>query len=168
MRNLHCGIWPRRLNDMHPHLISCLTYPTLWTVSQKSEWRAAAPDILRREPPLLMSDTSSVKILWKVSNPYAWYTYSINNWTRAPLLLFVVQNIIPISSRLRTFNQFSLTLEMLVEDGFTRVSQKTLFLNFVSAVEPLVRTSSRSPPKIFQRKRPINDTWRAIWNFGLI
>ena len=32
---------------------------------------------------------------------------------------------------------------------FTRVSQKTFFLNFVSAVEPLVRTSSQSPQKNF-------------------
>ena len=46
--------------------------------------------------------------------------------------------------------------------------KKTLFLNFVSAVEPLVRTSSQSPRKKFQRYRPINDTLTTIWNFGHI
>ena len=49
-----------------------------------------------------------------------------------------------------------------------RVSQKKLFLNFVCAVEPLVRTSSQSPRNFFQRYRPINDTLTTIWNFGLI
>ena len=46
--------------------------------------------------------------------------------------------------------------------------KKTLFLNFVSAVEPLVQTSSQSPRKKFQRYRPINDSLTTIWNFGLI
>ena len=36
--------------------------------------------------------------------------------------------------------------------------KKTLFLNFVSAVEPLVRKSSKSLRKKFQRYRPIKDT----------
>ena len=40
----------------------------------------------------------------------------------------------------------------------SRVSQKNFFLNFVSAVEPLVRNSSQSPRKKIQRYRPINDT----------
>ena len=50
----------------------------------------------------------------------------------------------------------------------SRVSQKNFFFNFVSAVEPLVRTSSQSPRKKFQCYRPINDTLTTIWNFGLI
>ena len=46
-----------------------------------------------------------------------------------------------------------------------RVSKKNIFFNFVASVEPLVRTSSQSPQKKFQRYRPINDTWPTIWNF---
>ena len=51
---------------------------------------------------------------------------------------------------------------------WSRVSQNNFFLNFVSFFEPLVRTSSPSPRKKFQRYRPINDRQRTIWNFGLI
>ena len=51
---------------------------------------------------------------------------------------------------------------------YNRVSQNNFFLNFVSFFEPLVRTSSPSPRKKFQRYRPINDRQRTIWNFGLI
>ena len=127
--------WPRRMKSVRERDILLILHnrcgPTLWSLAKKAEWRASAPGFLRREPALLMNDTLSVKILWKVSNPYAWCTYSINNWTRAPLLLFVVQNIIPISSRLKTFNQFSLTLEMLVEDGFTHEMSVRLHLEMI-------------------------------------
>ena len=39
-----------------------------------------------------------------------------------------------------------------------RVSQKTLFLNFASFFESLVRMGVQRPQKKFQRYRPINDT----------
>ena len=38
-----------------------------------------------------------------------------------------------------------------------RVSQKTLFLNFASFFESLVRMGVQRPQKKFQRYRPIND-----------
>ena len=41
---------------------------------------------------------------------------------------------------------------------FIRVSQKTLFLNFASSVESLVRMGVQRPQIFFQRYRPINDT----------
>ena len=75
--------------------------------------------------------------------------------------LIILQGFNALKERL---NRYQVINIMLV----TRVSQKTLFLNFVSAVEPLVRTSSQSPRKKFQRYRPINDRQRTIWNFGLV
>ena len=46
----------------------------------------------------------------------------------------------------------------------SRVSQKTLFLNFASSVESLVRMGVQRPQKFFQRYRPINDTWPLIFS----
>ena len=45
---------------------------------------------------------------------------------------------------------------------YTRVSQKTFFLNFTSFFESLVRMGVQSPQKKFQRYRPINDTVRPF------
>ena len=45
----------------------------------------------------------------------------------------------------------------------TRVSQQTLFLNFASSVESLVRMGVQRPQKKFQRYRPICKTNRGKW-----
>ena len=135
-----CGVanWRKYVHEPEILLILHNRCGTNIVDSGQEGWmtRTSTADILRRDPALLMSNTLSVKILWKVSNPYAWCTYSINNWTRAPLLLFVVQNIIPISSRLKTFNQFSLTLEILVEDGFTHEMSVRLHLEMIKRISP--------------------------------
>ena len=67
-----------------------------------------------------------------------------------------------VSTKMFEFKLISISSLFAFVRLLIRVSQNNFFLNFVLFFEPLVRTSSLSPPKKFQSYRPINDRQRTI------
>ena len=96
---------------------------------------------------------------------YHVYLYYANTWRSTCQPIYFLSHFILHCILYLVFCIYFVCFVFLCSLGCPK---KKLFLNFVSAVEPLVQTSSQSPRKKFQRYRPINDTLTTIWNFGLI